>query len=48
MIKLKKLIMASTEENTWRDSIFTQLQQRNRTQTEYFQDLIASRMYYQL
>ncbi|KAB0800383.1 hypothetical protein PPYR_06123 [Photinus pyralis] len=34
--------MASTEESSWRNAIFTQLQFRNRSQTEYFQDLIAA------
>lgn len=34
--------MASTEDNTWRNDIFIQLQHRNCTQTEYFQDLITS------
>ncbi|KAF5305956.1 hypothetical protein FQA39_LY09112 [Lamprigera yunnana] len=38
----KTLMMANTEDNTWRVDIYTQLQYRNRNHTEFFQDLIAS------
>ncbi|KAF2902558.1 hypothetical protein ILUMI_03633, partial [Ignelater luminosus] len=33
--------MAVSENNSWRDDIFRQLRHRNRTQTEFFQDLVA-------
>lgn len=35
----------NNEENSWRKSIMCQLQERNKTQTQCFQDLITFRMY---